>query len=412
MKQAHVCAAMTRVLTAAMIVITLASGAWSQTEKIIHTFTGGVDGFLPQAGLVFDGKGNLYGTTSGGGSDNPEICSCGTVFELSPGTNSTWSKSLVYTFAGANGDGISPYGGLTFDTQGNLYGTTEAGGQFGLGTVFELVAGSNGTWTETILYSFKGGVGDGEEPLGPAVIFDGAGNLYGTTPFGGAKGWGTVFELVAGPNGTWTEKILHSFTGGNDGAQPWDSQLIFDSAGHLYGTTEGGGANDYGTVFELTRTSSSGAWTEKVIYSFTSAVGGSSPIGSLLFDGTGNLYGVATFIVFELTPGDAGWTEKTLHTFAGGKDGAYPFAGLTWGKAGNLYGTTRTGGDHHGTVFELTPGPNGTWTETVLHSFGESARDGTSPYYGALVLDAAGNLYGTTLGGGSSNYGVVFEVKP
>jgi uncharacterized repeat protein (TIGR03803 family) len=411
MKQEHVCAAMTRVLTAAMIVITLASGAWSQTEKILHTFTGGVDGFLPQAGLVFDGKGNLYGTTSGGGNANSEVCSCGTVFELSPATNGTWTKNLLYTFTGANGDGSVPYGGLTFDSQGNLFGTTSGGGLSGLGTVFELVAGSSGAWTETVLYSFKGGTADGDSPIGPAVIFDGAGNLYGTTPLGGAHGWGTVFELVAGSNGTWTEKILHSFTGGNDGATPFNSQLILDGTGHLYGTTQGGGANDYGTVFELTH-ASNGAWTEKVIYSFTGAIGGSGPMGNLLFDGAGNLYGVATFIVFELMPGDAAWTEKTLYTFAGGKDGAYPFAGLTWGSAGNLYGTTRTGGDHHGTVFELTPSSNGSWTETVLHRFGESRSDGTSPYYGALVLDAAGNLYGTTLGGGTSNYGVVFEVKP
>jgi uncharacterized repeat protein (TIGR03803 family) len=406
MKQEHVCAALTRVLMAAMIVITLASGARSQTEKIIHTFTGGVDGFLPQAGLVIDSKGNLYGTTSTGG--NSDICACGTVFELSPGSDGTWSKSLVYTFTGANG--ISPYGGLTFDSQGNLYGTTEAGGQFGLGTVFELVPGSNGAWTETVLYSFKGEP-DGQLPLGGAVIFDEAGNLYGMTPSGGAHGWGTVFELVSGSNGTWTENILHSFTGGNDGAQPWANQLIFDSAGHLYGATQGGGANDYGTVFELNR-AASGTWAEKVIYSFTGAVGGSGPVGNMLFDSSGNLYGVASFIVFELVRADAEWTEKTLHTFAGGKDGAFPYAGLTWGSAGNLYGTTHTGGDHKGTVFELTPGPNGTWTETVLHRFGESARDGTAPYYGALVLDAAGNLYGTTLGGGNSNYGVVFEVKP
>jgi uncharacterized repeat protein (TIGR03803 family) len=389
-----------------MIVITLASGAWSQAEKIIHTFAGGVDGFLPEAGLVFDGKGNLYGTTFTGG--NSEICGCGTVFELSPGSDGTWSKSLVYTFTGANG--ANPYGGLTFDSQGNLYGTTEGGGQFGLGTVFELVAGSNGAWTGTVLYSFKGEP-DGQLPVGGTVIFDDAGNLYGMTPSGGAHGFGTVFELVAGSNGTWTEKILHSFTGGNDGAQPWANQLIFDSAGHLYGATRGGGANDYGTVFELTR-AASGTWAEKVIYSFAVADGGGGPVGNLLFDSSGNLYGVGSLIVFELMRGDAEWTEKTLHTFAGGKDGAYPYAGLTWGTAGNLYGTSHTGGDHNGTVFELTPGPNGTWTETVLHRFGESARDGTGPYYGALVLDAAGNLYGTTLGGGSSNYGVVFEVKP
>ena len=137
MKQEHVCAALTRVLMAAMIVITLASGAWSQTEKMTHTFTGGVDGFLPQAGLVIDSKGNLYGTTSTGG--NSDICECGTVFELSPGSDGTWSKSLVYTFTGANG--ISPYGGLTFDSQGNLYGTTEAGGQFGARDRFRTGAG-------------------------------------------------------------------------------------------------------------------------------------------------------------------------------------------------------------------------------------------------------------------------------
>jgi len=396
------------VLTAfvsAALAITMAVAASAQSEKIIHSFVGS-DGAQPLAALVFDSKGNLYGTTVIGGNDNG--CICGTVFQLTPSANGTWTEKVLYNFGSASPlDGVAPDGSLIFDAKGNLYGTTQAalGGQ---GTVFELSPGSGGTWTEKVLYTFTGGA-DGGSPVG-GLVFDSLGNLYGTTNLGGAFGLGTIFELVAGSGGTWTEKVLHSFTGGNDGSSPLGGTLIPDSAGNLYGVAVQGGLHDYGVVFKLTRGS---PWSYKVLYAFLGGSGGSYPQGSLVFDGAGNLYGVASFVVFELTPNSTGtWTEKTLHSFAGGSDGANPLAGLIFDRVGNLYGTTNSGGAHRGTVFELIPGTGGTWTEKILHRFSASAGDGVFPLYVVPAIDANGHLYGTTPQGGTSNNGVVFEVIP
>jgi uncharacterized repeat protein (TIGR03803 family) len=372
------------------------------SEKILYSFTGGSDGFAPEGALIIDGKGNLYGTTSEEGA-----AGSGTVFELSPGSGGTWTEKVVYAFSGSSSDGALPFAGLIFDGKGNLYGTTVLGGPAFAGTVFELTPGSGGTWTEKILYGFAGT--DGSEPYS-ALIFDGTGNLYGTTLAGGAYGSGTVFELVAGSNGTWTEKVLHSFTGGNDGANP-NGSLVLDSKGSLYGTTTSAGPRDYGAVFELTP-GSNGTWSEKVIYALPGA-GGGLPFDGLTFDSAGNLYGTSETTVFELTPGTNGtWTEKTLHTFLGGKDGAYAESGLIFDKSGNLFGTTYTGGAHHGTVYELKRGSNNTWTETVLHSFVAGTADGIFPGLANLAQDASGNLYGTTPQGGTANAGVVFEITP
>lgn len=314
---------------------------------------------------------------------------------------------MIYAFSGSSNDGVFPFGSLIFDGKGNLYGTTIGGGPSFGGTVFELTPGSGGTWTEKILYSFTGT--DGSEPYA-SLIFDGTGNLYGTTLAGGAYGFGIVFELVAGSNGTWTEKVLHSFTGGNDGANP-DGPLVLDSKGNLYGTTVSAGPRDYGAVFELTP-GSNGNWSEKVIYALPGA-GGSGPFDVLIFDSSGNLYGTSATTVFELTPGTNGtWTEKTLHTFLGGKDGAYAESGLILDKAGDLFGTTYTGGAHHGTVYELKPGSNNTWNETVIHRFAAGTGDGVFPGPANLVQDARGNLYGTTSQGGTANAGVVYEITP
>jgi uncharacterized repeat protein (TIGR03803 family) len=261
-------------------------------------------------------------------------------------------------------DGRQPQAGLIFDAAGNLYGTTAFGGYYGLqtgyGTLFELTPAGGGSWTEQVVHNFNHDFTDGDEPYA-GLIVDAAGNLYGTTSGGGTIGYGTVFELTPTGGGTWTE-VLHSFGDGTDGLYPW-AGLIFDAAGNLYGTTSEGGTYDGGTVFEL-----------------TPAAGG-------------------------------GWTEKVLHSFGNGNDGAYPhYAGLIFDAAGNLYGTTSGGGTYGGgTVFELTPAGGGSWTETVLHSFGNGT-DGAEPYAG-LVFDAVGNLYGTTLGGGTYNYGTVFELQ-
>jgi uncharacterized repeat protein (TIGR03803 family) len=378
----------------------------AQTEKILYSFTGGTDGGSPQAGLVSDSKGNLYGTASNGGSSN---CSCGTVFELTPASDGTWTIQTLYAFAGNfSDDGAQPNSELVFDSKGNLYGTTLQGGGFGFGTVFELSPGANNTWTEKVLYRF--GFADGALPYG-GVILDPAGNLYGAAVQGGTYSNGTIYELMAGSNGSWTEKTLYNFTGVNDGSEP-ESPLIFDAVGNLYGTTTFAGPNDYGSVFELKR-GANGNWSLKTIYAFN-GVTGLYPSSSLVFDSTGNLYGSSETTAFELMPGSNGtWTGKTLHAFTGGTDGANAYSGLTLDKKeGHLYGTTSLGGLHQGTVYELKPDANGSWTEKILHRFVGGAGDGAYPLFPNLLRDASGNLYGTTQSGGTYSAGVVYEVTP
>ncbi len=401
-----------RILSTAVFIAIAAVAASAQTETILHSFTGSTDGGNPQSGLIPDGKGNFYGTAGGGGVSS--YCNgCGTAFELVPGSNGVWTENVIYTFGSSSNlyDGVNPFGGLVFDSKGNLYGTTISGGSGFQGTVYELVPSSNGLWTESVLYSFTGG-SDGGFPYGGGLVLDSSGNLYGMTESGGTSGFGTVFELVAGSNGTWKEKVLHSFTGLNDGSNPFGAKLIFDGAGNLYGVASGSGFHDYGVVFELSL-GSNGFWTEKVLYSFTGGAGGAFPTGNLAFDTTGNLYGTTSFTVYELSPSSNGtWTEQTLHTFTGGADGASPYAGLALDKSGNVYGTTNSGGMHRGTVYELVHGTGGTWTEKILHRFPSTGGDGLFPAYATLLIDAKGNIYGTTPQGGSSGAGVVFEITP
>jgi uncharacterized repeat protein (TIGR03803 family) len=404
-------------------------------EKVLYSFCtiyACKDGGDPTADLIFDAAGNLYGTTDSGGASG-----AGTVFELSPGADGTWTETVLYSFCPGGwpcADGQQPQGGLIFDATGNLYGTTSGGGNFcfgitSCGVVFRLTPGTNGTWTETVLYSFcsASGCTDGASP-NASLVLDAAGNLYGTTEMGGSygsgcKGYGcgTVFELKPGANGTWTETVLHSFGNGKDGTYPF-AGLIFDAAGNLYSTTVMGGPYGWGTVFELTP-NANGKWSEKVLHAFSYGKGGESPWAGLIFDTYGNLYGTTEAggahnvgTAFELTPGAGGkWKEKVLHTFNGEdrKDGSNPVAGLIFDTAGNVYGTTTWGGPYGwGTVFELTPNANGRWTEKVLHFFnGDGRKDGGNPYAG-LILDAAGNLYGTTTVGGANVNGTVFEITP
>jgi uncharacterized repeat protein (TIGR03803 family) len=238
----------------------------------------------------------LYGTTEQGGNEcNPPV-SCGTVFELSPGGDGKWSENVLYRFCSVSGcaDGSYPEAGLTLDAAGNLYGTTSAGGPGGVfgGFVFELIPGKNGKWTETLLYTFCSisNCTDGAFPLA-GLIFDSAGNLYGTTAVGGdsscgVRGCGTVFRLAPGGNGHWTENVLHSFHGGTDGAGPYDA-VIFDAAASLYGTTISDSHN-MGTVFKLGQVN--GQWINTVLFNFKSWKG-SYPYDGVTFDGVGNLYG-------------------------------------------------------------------------------------------------------------------------
>jgi uncharacterized repeat protein (TIGR03803 family) len=284
-----------------------AGGGWKET--LLHNFGGSGDGINPWAALILDTAGNLYGTTTAGGG-----LSGGTVFELSPKGNGDWSYKILHAFNRSGGDGRFPYGSLVFDAAGNLYGTTFLGGLQGRdkGTVFELSPQAGGKWEETILHSFDPGAGDGADLYG-SLIIDAAGNLYGTTYGGGLNannGDGTVFELSPQAGGDWTEKILHNFNQSNDdGAEP-AAGLIFDSAGNLYGTTRLGGSDGYGTVFELTP-QNAGSWTETILHNFSANGDGSEPYGNLIFDGAGNLYsttnaggtqsdGLGT--VFEITP--------------------------------------------------------------------------------------------------------------
>lgn len=395
----------------------------SGSENVLYSFTGSSgDPKLPYAGLVFDKAGNLYGTTEFGGTSNQ-----GSVFEVIPNSNGQWTESVLYSFTG-NADGGQPSGGLIFDAAGNLYGTTDFGGSTncaqGCGTTFKLSPGSGG-WKETVLYSFTGGA-DGREPAS-RLIFDSAGNLYGTTLLGGnvgttcSSGCGAVFELTPASGGTWKESVLYAFSGAPDGAQPYDG-LIFDSAGNLYGTASAGGASANGVIFKLTPTSG-GTWTESVLHSFTGGYGGYGgkyPYGDLIVDAAGNLYGTAYQggapqgygVVFELLTSRGKWTEKVIHVF-GNTPSANPVAGLVMDATGNLYGTTMLGanqtscGGGCGTLFKLVPSSSG-WTYRVVHSFGLGT-DGFHPS-GDLILDAAGNLYGTTQAGGANGAGMVFQI--
>ena len=320
---------------------------------------------------------------------------------------------MLHSFNNNGTDGYNPYASVIFDTSGNLYSTTVYGGVGLGGAVFELTPKAGGGWTAKLLHSFN--TTDGANPYA-SLTFDSAGNLYGTTHQGGTYYEGVVFELTPGAGGIWTEKVLHNFGSSGDGYYPF-SGLVLDSAGNLYGTTPMGGlCVNCGTVFELTLTAG-GSWTESVLYSFS---GTDLPLGGLSFDASGNLYGTTEYggaygsgTVFELTPSAGGsWTETTLYDFKdNGTDGLNPYASVIFDTFGNLYSTTYEGGGAHsyGTVFELKASSGGNWTEKVLHSFNSSG-GGTYPYAG-LILDAAGNLYGTTYEGGAYGYGTVFEIK-
>jgi uncharacterized repeat protein (TIGR03803 family) len=413
-------------LRAALAIFTVAllvTSTWAATnwkEKVLHNFGNGTDGDYLYGGLISNAAGNLYGTTYQGGTFGH-----GTVFELTPAAGGGWTEQVLHSF-GNGTDGAYLYGGLILDAAGNLYGTTYVGGTYGHGTVFELTPTAGGGWTELVLYSFcsQTNCTDGGFPRDGGLIFDAVGNLYGVTTEDGAYGGGTVFELTPTAGGGWTEQVLHSFSSyPGDGAGPYGS-LIFDKNGNLYGTTQGGGTFSNGTVFELTPTAG-GGWTETVLHSFNNnGADGFHPADGVIFDTAGNLYGTTlddgyfgcprgTYCgtVFELTPkAGGGWTEQVLHRF-NGTDGDIP-SGLIFDAVGNLYGPTADGGDYGGgTVFELTPTADGGWTETVLHSFGNSGTGAVVPV-GDLIFDAAGNLYGTSEGGGTYGGGTVFELTP
>lgn len=382
---------------AVALVPTLATSesAQAQTFTVLYTFTSTTNGEQPDAPLTMDAAGNLYGTTQYGGTNG----GYGTVFKL----NANGTETVLLSLAGTP-DAEDPYAGLTRDKAGNFYGTTLYGGTMGgFGTVFKLRPGGK----ETVLYSFAG-TPDGEDPRS-VLLRDASGNLYGTTQYGGTNGgFGTVFELSA--KGKLT--LLHSFAGTPDGEDPY-AGLLRDKAGNFYGTTQYGGTNGgFGTIFKL---SAKGKLT--LLHSFAGTPDGVNPLAGLLRDAAGNLYGTTYYggsnggfgTVFKLSPKGK---LTLLHSFAGMPDGQNPYARLIRDPAGNFYGTTFYGGTFgYGTVFKLNP----TGKLTIMHSFNPSP-DGSHPIAG-LILDKAGNLYGTTSDGGDLNCGfsgcgTVFKITP
>ncbi len=417
--------------TTALAIIFLLAGvasqpAQAQTFHVLHTFNGGTDGEQPEAGLTMDRAGNLYGTAQLGGIAY-DGNGYGTVFQLKH-RGSGWIFAPLYSFTGGD-DGIYPIARVILGPNGTLYGTTYEGGAgcspVDCGTVFNVRPRPTPCpsvlcpWTESVVYNFHNSP-DGANPFSGDLIFDQAGNIYGTT-YGGGNQNGVVYELTPSGSG-WTESILYAFSSsGDDGANPF-SGVIFDNAGNLYGTTFAGGSSGYGAVYQLVP--SHGGWTENVLYSFQPGNDGSGPSAGLIFDASGNLYGATAIggsggggTVFKLTPSGGSWTYSTLYNFAGTCCECGPRATLVMDGAGNLYGTTACDGRFQfGSIFKLTPTPQPPWTYTSLHDFTDF-EDGANPTSNVL-LDASGNLYGTASGGGDFNCGlgngcgVVWEITP
>jgi len=377
-------------------------------ETVLYVFKGltNSDGAGPEGGLVADQEGNLYGTTAYDGSGQCKLVGglvgCGTVYELSPSTKvrGRWTETVLYNFQGSS-DGYFPRGDLVRDTAGNLYGATQYGGGYGTdcndlygycGTIFELTPpghNTKGTWTERILYSFKGtgpsAVGDGSEPNG-GLILDSSGALYGTTYFGGngiglcnsgvgGIGCGTAFKLEApsgGRGGTWVETVLHRFTGYSDGANPAGG-LILAEPSRLYGTTFAGAQNGYGAVFELFGSPGiSGIWSARTLYEFNPK-GGVHPSAGVVFGLGDVMYGTSTqdgtsgggtfFSLASVATHENAWVETVLHSFAGGSsDASYPDSKLIFQQPNFFYGSSQSGGDGLncgfggcGTIFRVQP---------------------------------------------------------
>jgi uncharacterized repeat protein (TIGR03803 family) len=384
-------------------VFTISNPTTSPAESVIYNFTGASDGGTPYASLIQASDGSLYGTTLSGGS-----AGYGTVFKISnPMTSPT--ESVIYSFTGGS-DGASPTASLIQGSDGNLYGTTLYGGPGGNGTVFK-ISNPTASPTESVIYTFTGGV-DGASPSA-SVILASDGNFYGTTFFGGSSGWGTVFK-ISNPMISPTESVIYTFTGGSDGGAP-SASVIEASDGNLYGTTSaGGGLGGWGTVFEISNPMTSP--TESVIYSFTGGSDGGTPYASVILASDGNLYGTtascgsgANGTAFKISNPTTTPAESVIYSFAGASDGAYPTASLIEASDGNLYGTTKAGGSSgYGTVFKIS-NPTTSPTEIVIYSFtGEI--DGSSPE-ASLIQASDGNLYGTTHNGGSSGAGTVFKIS-
>jgi len=404
------CAAMLLLLTASAV-----TPAQSQTFTVLHEFSGGPDGYQPQDGPVMDSRGNLYGTTAKGGIG---YYAYGVGFKLSK-VHSSWILSSLTEF-GHDEDGYYPYAGVTFGPDAAIYGTTGAGGigcgGNGCGTIFRLTPPAEiprnvfSPDSRTVIYRFSGP--DGQSPLGK-FIFDHAGNIYGTTSNAGPRGAGTIFQLTQN-GGQWILTTLYAFGDGPDGGQPW-GELVMDGDGNLYGTNaQGGGLCFCGVVFELSP--SAGGWNYQVLHAFVPAVDGGWPRAGLTIDAAGNLYGTTSDggpngggTVFELSPVSGGRNFNIIYALSGGS-GDGPAGKLLLDPAGNLYGTTQLNGAYNqGSIFKLTP-QDGGWVYSSVHEF--MVDEGGSEPKGNLLMDSSGNLYGMTSYGGRYGGGTVWELTP
>ena len=403
-------------VTLSLAVLSHLVQAQTHTITVLHNFSG-PDGNYPLAGLTMDRAGNLYGTTNWGGAYN-----MGTVFRLSR-AGSGWILTTLHSFQGAPNDGAFPYSGVVFGPDGALYGTTYRGGNItyndGNGTVYRLQPPAtvchsvSCPWQETVIHSFGSG-DDGSFPQYGNLVFDRAGNIYGTTQLGGFSQQGTVFELSPS-GGSWTESVPYDFVI-QSGCQPY-SGMIFDSAGNLYGTAPAFGPHDLGVIYKL---SPSGSGLTQTILS-SNEIPNTTLVAGVVMDGQGNLYGATAGDgqgaspggIFQLTPSNGSWTFNTLYTFSSGEG---PVDNLTLDAAGNIYGTAGGNGlFNQGQVFKLTPA-NGGWTYNSVSFNGSNGEDP----FGSVILDAAGNLYGTAYYGGSgpcnvngfAGCGVIWEITP
>lgn len=400
-------------MTTAAAILCMATGSEAAVkETTLYSFTGGNDGSFPHAGVIGDSKGNLYGVTSSGGANH-----AGAIFELSPPAEgqTAWTQTTLYSFTGGS-DGSNPQAALMMDAKGNLYGTTYSGGASGNGVVFELAHHKHkGTWTYRNLWSFTGG-NDGGVPVG-SLTMDSAGNLYGSTTQGGTGVVGTVFELS--PNGkAWSESVLYNFTGNNDGGEPMGNVLI-GKDGNLYGTTAGYGQFNYGVVYKLTAQgggnwgfsvlhafaggSDGEVPRDGLIQDANGTLYGATA-------GFSNSYGN----VFQMNTDGSNY--NVIYTITGGQGftGNGPWQTVSLGADGTIYGTTYAdGASSFGEVFQLTPQTGNSWSSKVLYTFPGGA--GGQYSYSKVWLDKVGRLYGTTYGvAGQGGFfpGTVWRIKP
>jgi uncharacterized repeat protein (TIGR03803 family) len=397
------------------------SHALAAGEKILYRFYGSFPPALSQAPLVSDAAGNFYGTSWGGGNDD-----YGAVFEISPPTPGThhWTEQVLYSFTNKNGDGSRAQGAVTLDGKGDIFGTTSGGGIYSGGTAWELIPPTgNGTWTEVILHSFGNGT-DGNSPHG-RLLLTSDGTFYGTAFVGGPQFAGTIFKLSKN-GGSWTEQPIYQFSGGADGEFPL-STLVMDGSGNLYGTTIGGGNVGHGVVFELTPASGNAMWTETILHSFDADGDGQQPQTGVVFDRRGNLIGTTAAggsasygTVFELAKpahGSTVWKETVLHNFSFQVEGAPTTTLPVFDAKGDIFGISASGTNFLGDVWEMTRPPHGgAWNLTILHNFAGTP-DGAVPSAGLTQLKHG--FIGITQAGGNSipinggtGQGTIFKITP